>query len=217
MQCIAVGNLKGGTGKTTLAINIASEFSARGQKTMLYDADPQGSAAQWASMQGIAVQCIHLPLTDDATHIDVERWLRTVKGTKTDIVLIDLPPIIGRSTEAALFVCQLFLCPVKASGLDLSATQKAVNLVHDAQELQGDGLPKCVMVPSMVDVRTAAGKELPEVLTRFGGLVSPSVGYRVAFADAYTTGQWVGNYAKNSKAHADIVTLVDFLERKEYE
>ena len=47
MQRIVVLNPKGGSGKTTLAINLAAYFALRGDSTLLIDRDPQGSATRW--------------------------------------------------------------------------------------------------------------------------------------------------------------------------
>ena len=47
MQRIVVLNPKGGSGKTTLAINLAAYFAWRGDSTLLIDRDPQGSATRW--------------------------------------------------------------------------------------------------------------------------------------------------------------------------
>ena len=45
---IASGNLKGGTGKTTIAVKLACALAARGLEVVLLDVDPQGSACEWA-------------------------------------------------------------------------------------------------------------------------------------------------------------------------
>ena len=47
MQVIAIVNQKGGVGKTTLAIHLATAFTAAGRNTLLLDIDPQASAAEW--------------------------------------------------------------------------------------------------------------------------------------------------------------------------
>ena len=47
MQRIVVLNPKGGSGKTTIAINLASHFALQGEHPVLIDHDPQGSAARW--------------------------------------------------------------------------------------------------------------------------------------------------------------------------
>ena len=48
MKRIAIVQGKGGSGKTTLAVNIAGELAARGSEVQLFDLDPQGSASAWA-------------------------------------------------------------------------------------------------------------------------------------------------------------------------
>jgi chromosome partitioning protein len=46
-KIIAVGNLKGGTGKSTIAVNLACRMAEMGRSVALIDADPQGTAAAW--------------------------------------------------------------------------------------------------------------------------------------------------------------------------
>jgi len=63
------------------------------------------------------------------------------------------------------------------------------------------------MIPSRVDSRTRAGQEIATALKRFGEPVGPVVHQRTAFVDAFSAGQWIGDYAPTSTAHDDISSL----------
>src|SRR6266567_937108 len=131
----------------------------------------------------------------------------------------------GKSTIAVNLACQLaaggaivaladvILVPALASTADIMATGKALALIRRAREERPDKGPKALLVPSRVDRRTAAGKEIEAVLLEFGEPVAPMVRQRTAFVDCFTAGQWIGAYARNSDAHVDIQTLAAVVRR----
>ncbi|MGH6916933.1 MAG: ParA family protein, partial [Geminicoccaceae bacterium] len=61
-KLIAVGNLKGGTGKSTIAVNLACALRAADRTVALVDADPQGTATDWHAGGGLPVLVETLPL-----------------------------------------------------------------------------------------------------------------------------------------------------------
>src|SRR3954470_21818332 len=85
---LAVVNLKGGTGKTTSATALAMSLSARG-RTLLVDADPQGSALAWSEEAAFPFPTIGLPVRD--LHV---RLLQL--GADYDHIVIDTPPGVPR-------------------------------------------------------------------------------------------------------------------------
>jgi len=201
MAIIAVANLKGGVGKSTIAVNLAHVLGAA-----LVDADAQATAARW----GAAVDIHPLPL--DAER-DAGTWARRVLALDARFVVIDCPPHVGAATRAAIGVADLVLIPVAPSGADLIATATAIDLVREARERRGTG-PGCLLVPSRVDGRTAAGREVEGALKQFGEPVGPTVRQRAAFVDAFGAMLAISDYAPRSDAAADIKALAGAVRRK---
>ncbi len=206
---IAVANLKGGTGKTTVAVNIAAALAGRTAVSVV-DADAQGSATADARPGNLPVAVLPLPLDDER---GANRWIEHVLGIESDIVVIDCPPHVGTTTESAVAIADLVLIPVFPSAADLIATMAALELVQRAMEARRDGGPRYMLVPSRVDRRTSAGREIVRALKKFGGRVSPSIGQRAAFVDAFGAGEWIGDYAPGSKAAFETRALAKAVRR----
>lgn len=206
MAIIALANLKGGVGKSTLAVSIAGALAP---KSALIDADPQATATAWAEAGNLPFPVTEAPLTGD----NVAGWIEAALGIDAPFLVIDLPPMLGDATAAALAIADLAVIPVTASGADLKATNRAIDLIHAARASRGDGKPAVLMVPSKVDIRTAAGAEIQAVLHDYGEPVGPVISQRVAHADAFTAGQWIGDYAKGSAAHSEVKALASVVKR----
>lgn len=202
---VTVANLKGGVGKSTLAVNLAAALANK-RKVTLIDADAQATSSTWCQQGKVNLRAIALPLEHGR---DVQRWtaavLAEVRGS--DAVVIDAPPHLAEVTQAALLLADLVLVPVTPSGADLYATSKALELLRQARTMRGDGLPRCLLVPAKVDRRTAAGREIEAALKPFGEPIGPAIGQRSAFVDSFTTGEAVLTYAPASKAAAEIEAL----------
>ncbi len=144
---------------------------------------------------------------------NVEAWIARALDIDTPFLVIDLPPMLGDATAAALAIADLAVISVTASGADLKATNRAIELIEAARASRGDGKPAVLMVPSKVDIRTAAGAKIQGVLHDYGEPVGPVISQRVAHADSFTAGQWIGDYAKGSAAHSEIKALASVVKR----
>ena len=93
----AVANPKGGSGKSTVAILLAGEFSKHGYSVAIVDADPQGSAYQWHASsvaRGLSPQGVDLVRAPDATALVAA--IKRLHGF--DVVVIDAPAITATSS-----------------------------------------------------------------------------------------------------------------------
>src|ERR1700760_867938 len=88
MVTITVGHLKGGAGKTTIAVSIAGELRQRNQDVALVDSDPQRSASQWAELGNLDFPVYEISLED----LSVADWAAELRQIKADFVVIDPPP-----------------------------------------------------------------------------------------------------------------------------
>jgi chromosome partitioning protein len=207
---VAVLNLKGGCGKSTIAVNLACELAATGDSVLLLDNDAQGTASHWSSHGLLPVHSEFLPLENEE---DGEHLVRSAAAAKARYVILDAPAHVGAAALAAGKIADLVLVPVTASGVDLVATQTVVDLIRQARQLRHSDTPKCLIVPSKIDRRTDAGRRIDEQVQRFGESVGPAIHQRTAFVDAFGAGQWIGDYAPQSPAHYDVTALALAVKR----
>jgi chromosome partitioning protein len=191
---IAIGNLKGGTGKSTIAVNLACALAESSDTVVLVDADAQGTVTDWHGGRRLPLPVEALPLGGER---DAQKWVARVLSLKAgaEHVVVDLPPQIGSGIASALLIADLFAIPVTPSGVDLRATGKALDLLRRARAVRGSAKPACMLVPSRVDRRTAVGRRIYMTLERFGLRIGPEIRQRSAHVEAFNAGAWIGAHA----------------------
>lgn len=208
MRIIGVAGRKGGSGKTTIAVHLAAILATRGNKVELVDADQQGSARHWAEPGALPMTVTHRPLESDS---QVRAWSTAIRSTKADYVVLDSPPHLDAALAGVIGLCDVAVIPCGPSGMDLLATSDTVALVREIRDARKPRRPVIVLVPNRVDTRTVSGRDLSKTLSEIGELVAPEVHSRMAFADAFNTGEWVGAFAPDSEAHREMKRLADFV------
>src|SRR3984893_15574268 len=162
---ISVVNLKGGCGKSTIAVNLACELASNGDSVLLLDNDSQGTSLHWCSHGRLPIRGEAMPLEKDQ---DGKGLGRAAAASRQRYVVLDTPAHVGAATQAAGKIADLVLIPVTASGVDLVATEAAVELIRQARLVRRSGAPKCLIVPSKIDRRTDAGRQIDAQLRSFG-------------------------------------------------
>ena len=206
IKIITVMQQKGGVGKTTIAVHLATQIKELFPhlKVALADADPQKSATVWLSngetASGVSVHQV-------ASDVEGKRLMDELSSIDADLVVVDLPPAIAAISMRAVLYSDLILVPVGASALDIEAARHAVDLCKEAIGL--DPSKKFLLVPNRVQMNTAAGRELRDVLDKWGPVSKATLCLRVAYADAVMHGIGINAFAPGSPAYQEIGQLAE--------
>jgi len=211
---VALTGQKGGAGKSTLAINIATELLARRHKVLLVDADPQGTVRVWSEVAAEAGQPLPSVVSMGSTMHRPDQLPTVSQGY--DDVIIDCPPRHGDIQRSALMVADIALLPCGPSSADAWALAASIDLINEARTLRPELEVRIVITRKQG--RTALGRSARGELVKSGiDLLKSEIGYRVAFAESLGAGQGVTAYAPKDAAAEETRALVGELlawERK---
>jgi chromosome partitioning protein len=212
---ISVQNQKGGVGKTTLAIHISHAlvlYKTKGLKTpkvLLVDADPQGSARDWAAARSGESPFPVIALDRPTLHRDLPEL-----ALNFDHVVIDGPPRVSELARSAIIAADLVLVPVQPSPYDVWAAQEIMKLIAEASVFKEN--LKSVFVINRKIVNTAIGRDVAEALSGFNiPVLRASISQRVAFAESAASGRTVLETEPKGAAAKEIKALVNELMQLE--
>lgn len=198
---VALLNQKGGVGKTTLALHLAGAWSAQGQRVLVIDADPQGSALDWAEQRvreglprlfgvlGLARETLHKELPD--------------LGRDVDHVVVDGPPRVAGIARSALLAADMVVIPAQPSPFDGWASGAMLRLLDEARIFRPQ--LRARMLLNRCAARTVIARETADaLLDQDPPVLASRIGQRVAFADAARTGRLVSEVAAGQIAAREI-------------
>ncbi|GAA0578264.1 ParA family partition ATPase [Craurococcus roseus] len=199
---VAVAQQKGGSGKSTVAVNLAAVLAAEGRRVGLLDTDPQGSVTRWHEERqrradGLAsLSFAHPSGWRVPTALDKLR-------RSHDVVVLDTPPHAGTDAKVAIRAADLVLMPVQPSPADLWASEGTRRLAAEEKRLLRALLNRVPAQGKMRDRVAAALKEM-EV-----PLLEQCLGNRAHFASAFLDGLAVTEAAPRSAAAAEARALAE--------
>lgn len=199
MSVIAFVNQKGGCGKTSGAVHLASWLLANGQSVALFDADVQTSAHRWLGVLDSDIPCYCAPTQDDL----IDR-VTEAQGS-TDYVIVDGPAQLGDVTRAILLIADSAVIPVQPTGLDLDSAIDAVKIVRQARKVRkGDHGPKASLYLSRAVKGSRLKKESADVLNSFEDipLLRSVIHQRQCIADCYGQAETVFSMSGRSAAES---------------
>ena len=200
-KIISFSNQKGGSGKTTIAENLAVLWSNSGYKVAIIDADAQKSLTYWHDAR-------KKYYGDNETGLDVHPYLTTsiiddVKKIKRkyDFILIDSPPSITYDTIQILKSADRVLVPVQPSPIDLMATIPFLNLAKQERT-------KSIIVLNRVLPRAKLTYAMIMRLRYAGAKIARSrVSSKVIFPETYAVGRGVVDIGVTSDVSKEIINL----------
>lgn len=214
---ISVVNTKGGVGKTTTAVHLATSLAKIGS-TLLIDADPQASAASWAAWR--REQAI---LTPSPTTVCLAGKAVFDEGKRLaanyDFTVVDAGGRDGAGLRAALLLSELAVVPIGASNLDAAAMTDLLEVVDLAKDFNPSLVVRVLLM--RLDPRTReTGKDAVDMLDflKENGLhvFNSRVCERVAFRRAIGEGATVEELGKDQQASAEIAALLAEIQKGDF-
>ena len=132
-KVITIAQQKGGTGKTTLAVNLALAFiKYHNHKVAIIDTDPQGSLGKWFMIRS-EKNSLNKNLTFKTASLWGAQYESKMLKQDHDIVIIDTPPKIESDARPAIEASDLVLIPVAPSPVDFWATEAIIEIAKKAK------------------------------------------------------------------------------------
>jgi len=207
---ISILNQKGGVGKTTLAVNIAREYTKRSISTILIDSDSQGSAQRWHERSGgdlIDMTCLPMNTLDK----DVLKY-----RNHYDRIIIDGVPRVSPLTICAIKAADIILIPVQPSPWDIWSTEDIIGNIKERMCMT-EGRLRAYFVVTRKIVGTVIGREIYEELKKMElPVLIAGTCQRVAYITCINKGLTVvdGEY-HGSEASKEIEEIVNEIEEGE--
>ena len=204
---VTVAQQKGGAGKTTLVIQLATAFSAMGHKVALVDIDPQGSLTGWMRVrehrQRAAPELRFSMVGGWRLGVELDRLRR-----EAELIVVDTPPHTETDAKTAIRNADLVLVPCQPSALDIWASKATMD--QAAKERR-----RAAMVLNRVPPRGRSVEEARTAIVDLGAeALEHELGNRQAFVASVAQGLGVLESDPRSPAAEEVRALADDVVRR---
>ncbi len=205
---IAITNLKGGVGKSTICQNLAAYFSGIEAKVCIVDTDvEQQTSMKWSGYRD--ENCSSIPVF---TISDEKALAKNIQALELDydFILIDGTPILSTLATRTILLSDLVIIPILPSGADIWSLQKFIDRLNDAIQVKGHDISAYVLINkynSTVNRHVGLDKEVEDVLKELGlSTLYTKLNYRVAYREAMIEGLTAYEF-RDPKAKEEVTQL----------
>ena len=204
MNTLAILSRKGGTGKTTLAVNLSVAAERAGHKVAIIDLDSQASASEWSDWREVS----ETPEVISVHSARLPQELHRLKRLGVTFAILDTPPKIEDIALDAAKAADMAIIPCKPSAFDLKAIEKTIFVGNMA---------KCPMriVFNAVRARSSMLHPAKRAVQVYDVEVAPCViGDRIVFSHSVIEGLGVIEYDAKGKASIEIQALFRYISKQ---
>lgn len=204
---ITVGNEKGGVGKSTIAINLATEFTGSGKKVLLIDADIQKSTSMFSNIRREQTGLQEI-IVIEKTGASLDKDVKALESG-FDIVLIDTGGRDSIEMRKSMLISDKFIIPLITSQLDAWSFEKIYKLYQEAQVFNEKLKAYVVLNKITANWKSKEKDEMLEFLKDFQDIVilNSFLKDRTAYRKAISEGMGVSELNIDNKATAEIQNL----------
>ncbi len=199
-------NLKGGCGKTTLSIHVASTLALAGKKVLLIDADEQKSAIHWAETREKEPIFTIAGIPSNTIHKQIK-----LMNNDYDFIIVDGPPRTSSVSRSCVVASDLVLIPVTPSPYDVWAASEIVEILNNVKHSLSDykKIEAAIIVNRKIH-NTNLGKEVETALQEYNlPIFKTIIHQRISYAESAASGTSVIEEDQNSVAGLEIKNLVE--------
>lgn len=142
MPVIAFANPKGGAGKTTAALLLASELATKGAEVTIIDADPEKWISQWGVLAG---KPINIKIVGEVLEDTIVDQIDEASQS-SQFVIIDLEGTASLMVANAIGMADLVIIPTQGSAMDAKGGAKTIRLIRNQERMARRSIPHSVLL-----------------------------------------------------------------------
>jgi chromosome partitioning protein len=185
MPVVTVASPKGGSGKSTASVILATELAHAGAEVVVLDCDPNRSITIWSSRGFLP------PRITVKSDVGESEIVRTIKQQDADgrVVIVDLEGVASRLASRAISQADLVLTPMRATTLDATIGIRALALVEEEEEALGRPIRHAIVFTMTRAIRSKQHTAIEASLKGQGvDVITPPLMERAAFSALFEFG-----------------------------